>query len=125
MLVIGRTTKDAVVKQLKNERQVIEFSIAVNDWYTPKGSQSGVKTATFFNCSYWLNPRMAERLKKGTLVELFGRVSVNVFKDMKGKAKGSLNFHVSNMKIHHLAKGETIADTATAPISDPVDDLPF
>jgi len=126
MLVIGRITKDAVVKQLKNERQVIEFSIAVNDWYKPKGSQSGVKVSTFFNCSYWLNPRIAERLKKGTLVELSGRAGVNVYNDMKGEAKDSLIFHVNNIKIHQMVKaGITSALPVAKPISEPGDDLPF
>ena len=126
MLVIGRITKDAVVKQLKDERQVIEFSIAVNDWYKPKGSQTGVKVSTFFNCSYWLNPRIAERLKKGTLVELSGRAGVNVYNDMKGEAKGSLSFHVNNIKVHQTAKSETTSVVPAAePVSEPVDDLPF
>ena len=126
MLVIGRITKDAVVKQLKDERQVIEFSIAVNDWYKPKGSQTGVKVSTFFNCSYWLNPRIAERLKKGTLVELSGRAGVNVYNDMKGEAKGSLSFHVNNIKVHQTAKSETTSVVPAAePVSEPVEDLPF
>ena len=127
MLVIGRITKDAVVKQLKDERQVIEFSIAVNDWYKPKGSEIGVKVSTFFNCSYWLNPRIAERLKKGTLVELSGRAGVNVYNDMKGEAKGSLIFHVNNIKIHQMTKAGTAFTTVPAPesVSEPDDDLPF
>lgn len=126
MLVIGRITKDAVAKQLKDERQVIEFSIAVNDWYKPKGSEAGVKVSTFFNCSYWLNPRIAERLKKGTLVELSGRAGVNVYNDMKGEAKGSLIFHVNNIKIHQMVKAVTAtALPAAESISEPVDDLPF
>ena len=127
MLVIGRITKDAVVKQLKDERQVIEFSIAVNDWYKPKGSETGVKVSTFFNCSYWLNPRIAERLKKGTLVELSGRAGVNVYNDMKGEAKGSLIFHVNNIKIHQMTKAGTAFTTVPAPesVSEPDDDLPF
>ena len=126
MLVIGRITKDAVVKQLKDERQVIEFSIAVNDWYKPEGSQTGVKVSTFFNCSYWLNPRIAERLKKGTLVELSGRAGVNVYNDMKGEAKGSLIFHVNNIKIPQMIKaGTTSALPAEGSVSEPDDDLPF
>lgn len=127
MLVIGRITKDAVVKQLKDEKKVVEFSIAVNDWYKPKGNPQGVKVSTFFNCSYWINYNVAERLKKGTLVELFGRAGVNVYNDMKGDAKGSLTFHVNNLKIHQSIKTDSASNTAAAPesISEPVEDLPF
>jgi single-strand DNA-binding protein len=128
MLVIGRVTENAVVKQLKDERQVVNFSIAVNDWYKPKDSEQGVKVTTFFTCSYWRSTRIAERLKKGALVELFGRVSVNAYTNMQGEPKGTLNFHVNNIKIHQSPKSET-AEAATVPdaanVTEPIDDLPF
>ncbi len=128
MLVIGRITKDAVVKQLKDERQVVEFSVAVNDWYRPKGNEQGVKVTTYFNCSYWINSKMADRLKKSALVELFGRVGVNVYNDMQGQAKGSLTFHVNNIKVHQSPKTEA-AEVNTVPaaadVTEPIDDLPF
>lgn len=41
MGLIGRLTKDAVVAQLKDERQVVNFTIACNDSYKPKGNDSG------------------------------------------------------------------------------------
>ena len=36
MVLIGRLTKDAVVSQLKDDRQVVNFTLAVNDGYKPK-----------------------------------------------------------------------------------------
>lgn len=126
MLVTGRITADATVKQLKDERSVVNFSVAVNDWYKPKGSEQAVKVVTFFNCSYWVNIRIAERLKKSSLVELYGRVSVNVFTNLQGEAKGSLNLHVNNIKILQIPKQETTTDIPTAEsITEPIDDLPF
>lgn len=126
MLVIGRITKDAVVKQLSGERQVVEFSIAVNDWYKPKGSEQGVKVTTYFNCSYWINTAIAERLKKSALVELYGRVSINAYNDLEGNAKGSLNFHINNIKVLQTTKQEATDSIATAEsITEPIDDLPF
>lgn len=128
MLIIGRVTENAVVKQLKDERQVVTFSFAVNDWYKPKDSEQGVKVTTFFNCSYWRSTRIAERLKKGALVELFGRVSVNAYTNRQGESKGTLNFHVNNIKIHQSPKSDT-AKAATvagaANVTEPVGDLPF
>lgn len=126
MLVIGRITKDAVVKQLSDERQVVEFSIAVNDWYKPKGSDQGVKVTTYFNCSYWINTAIAERLKKSALVELYGRVSINAYNDLEGNAKGSLNFHINNIKVLQTTKQEVADSIPTAEsITEPIDDLPF
>lgn len=127
MLVIGRITKDAVVKTIKDDRQVVEFSLAVNDWYKPKGAEQSVKVTTYFNCAYWLNAKIVQRLTKGVLVEAVGRVSVNVYKDMNGEAKGSLNFHVNTINIHSTQKTDPVATTtvAAADITAPVDDLPF
>ena len=75
-LVVGRITKDAVVNQLKDERQVINFTLAINDYYKPRNGE-GKYIATYINCSYWMNPKLAERITKGTLVEATGRIYVN------------------------------------------------
>lgn len=125
MTIIGRITKDAVVKQLSGDLQVVEFSIAVNDYYRPKGAEQGVKLTTYFNCAYWLNSKKSEQLKKGVLVELFGRVGMNVYNDMRGEAKGSLTFHVNNIKIHRWQKQETTVVPNPDEITEPIDDLPF
>ena len=126
MTIIGRITKDAAVNTLKDERKVVNFSVAVNDSYKPRGGER-TEVTTYYNCSYWMSEKLAERMKKGTLVELFGRAGVNVYNDMKGEAKGSLNFHVNNIKIHQTSKAETTLNTvpAVGSISEPVDDLPF
>ena len=132
MLIIGRITKDAVVNQLKDDREVVNFSVAINDYYKTKGSEQGVKTTTFVNCSYWISSKIAARLTKGTLVELNGRISVNAWLDKEGNPKGSLNCHVNNITIHQAGSGITVdgsgklqpSGTATG-ITEPVDDLPF
>ena len=124
MLIIGRITKDAVVNQTKTERQVVSFSIAVNDWYKSKGSEQPVKTTTFFNCSYWRSAAITERLKKGAVVELFGRVSVNIYTNAQGETKGALNFHVNSIKIHH-SKAANLEIVTRPDGMQQTDDLPF
>ena len=104
MELVGRITKDAVVNQLKDERKVVNFSIAVNDYYKPKNSEEGIKITTYVNCSYWISTKIAERLTKGTLVEIVGRAYVNAYKGADGEPKASLNCHVNNIKIHSLGK---------------------
>jgi single-strand DNA-binding protein len=123
MVVVGRLTQDAAVKTLKDERKVVNFSIAVNDGYTDKKTSKWVATPTFFSCSYWLSTAIAQRLKKGNLVELNGRVSVNAWKDMQGEANASLNYHVDSIKLHGGAKKEEVPSTP-APQGG-TDDLPF
>ena len=105
MILIGRLTKNATTTTLKDERKVVvNFSIAINNWYKPKGSEKGVKVTTFVNCSYWLSTAIATRLTKGSLVELSGRLQVNAYIGFDGEAKGTLNCHVNSITIHQVGK---------------------
>ena len=122
--IIGRLTRDAVVKNLKDDRQVVEFSVAVNDFFKKKGDEKGTTVTNYFNCSFWLNPKAAERLKKGALVQLFGRLTVNPYTDLQGNPKASLNYHVNSFTVHQMPKTETVT-TKAEDIAEPVDDLPF
>ena len=99
MEITGRLTRDAVVANTAKDRQVVNFSIAVNDTYKAKGSTEVKKIVTYIDCSYWLSAGIAQWLKKGTMVELFGRIGVNAYLSSDGKAVGSLTFHTSNIKI--------------------------
>jgi len=131
MEITGRITADAKLSTLKDGRQVVNFSVAVNDRYKPKGSEVAVKVATFFKCSYWMNPGIAQHLTKGTLVELTGRVSARAWTGNDGEAHAGLNFHTSNIKLHGGGKkSETVQATAqtgsnTTTVQGSEDDLPF
>lgn len=121
MVFIGRITKDASVTTLKDERKVVNFTIAINDRYKKKGTDTWEQIATYVNCAYWISTEVAKRLTKGSLVELTGRLYVNAYTDMKGDAKGSLNCHVNSITVHHQVK------TTAAPVKteEPAEDLPF
>lgn len=97
MTIVGRLTKDAQVNTLVDDRKVVNFSIAVNDTFrTKKGGQ--IKVTSYFNCAYWINDGVAERLRKGTLVQVDGRVFASAFIGADGTAKASLNCHVNNIQ---------------------------
>ncbi|HEY8687922.1 MAG TPA: single-stranded DNA-binding protein [Chitinophagaceae bacterium] len=127
MELVGRITKDAVVTQLKDERKVVNFSIAVNDFYKPKNGE-GVKITTYVNCSYWISEKIAEKLTKATLVEINGRIFVNAYKGADGEAKAALNCHVNTIKIHSFGKKETAViseENYENTAKEATDDLPF
>ena len=131
MEIIGRLTKDAVVAKVSNEKQVVNFSIAVNDSYRPKNSTEPVKIVTYIDCSYWISTGVAQYLKKGTAVELYGRIGLNVYIGSDACAHGSLTFHTSNIKIIAFVGGDAqrAGNAASAILeklsgNDP-DDLPF
>ena len=129
MEITGRIVKDASVFKLKENREVVNFSIAVNDSYKPKGSDEVKKIVTYIDCSYWLSAKSAQWLKKGTVVELFGRIGQNVYIGNDGQAHGSLTFHTSHIKILAFAKeqGQTPQAGIEAKTSSQkeADDLPF
>jgi single-strand DNA-binding protein len=127
MTIIGRITKDAIVNTTKDGRNVVNFSIAINESYKPKGGNR-VKVTTYCNCSYWLSEKIAENLKKGTLLEVTGRIYVSSYVSSDGTAKASLNCHVSNIKIHAWPKEVEVVgitnQTTSASEADS-DDVPF
>lgn len=122
MVLIGRITKDATVKKLKDEREVVNFSIAINDYYKPKGGSEGVTLTTYYNCSYWISSKIAQRLTKGSLVEISARIYINAYNGLDGKAKATLNCYVNSITVHQHIKCK---ETTTAAKEEIADDLPF
>ena len=131
MNIVGRITRNAEINTLKNDKQVVNFSVAINDSYKTKQGERREQT-TYYNCSYWLSPNVAKILTKGTLVELTGRASSSGWITKDGEIKSGLNFHTSNIKVHGGGKK---SDTEEQPASQPQksnafaedtdDDLPF
>ena len=132
MNIIGRLTRDAEVRSLSNEKQVVNFSIAANDSYKNKQGER-VEQTTYFDCAYWLTAKVAEFLTKGTLVELTGRVSSRAWVGKDGEIHAGLNFHTSQIKLHGGGNKRKITEQATkktdtAKVMQPqadADDLPF
>lgn len=127
MTITGRLTADATVNTTKDERKVVNFSVAINDSYKPKGGER-VKVTTYCNCSYWISEKLAQYLTKGTLLELDGRIYVTPYVSKAGEARASLNCHVSNIKF--LAKPKEVEvigrpAEATQVASPNGDDMPF
>lgn len=130
MEITGRLTADASVATTKSDKQVVNFSIAINDNYKPKDSDEFKEVTIYVNCAYWLNAKAANRLKKGALVQLYGRIGMNVYNNSDGQAVGALTYHVNDFKVLAIAKPKQ-DNTASAPLNHPqqgnenVDDLPF
>lgn len=122
----GRLTKDAVVATTAG-KQVVNFGLADNDTYKPKGSDSYTKITTFFSCAYWQSVKVASVLRKGTIVTVKGRVGAKAYLSKLGEPKAELTFHVDGFKIVAFArKPETNIDKATpVATAQQEDDLPF
>ncbi|QEE49855.1 single-stranded DNA-binding protein [Flavobacterium alkalisoli] len=139
MEITGRLTADAQVRTLSDNRQVVNFSVAVSDSYKARSGERITQTE-FFDCSYWIATGIAQYLTKGTIVELSGRVSARAWVDSEGNAKAGLNFHTSKITLHGggvaTDKAQPVNQTAAseAPVYEAEvvpngtasdDDLPF
>jgi single-strand DNA-binding protein len=136
MNITGRLTKDAKVSTLSDSRQVVNFSVAINESYKNRKGDK-VEQTTFFDCAYWISPRVAEWLTKGTVVELTGMVSARAWTGNDGEPRAGLNFNTSNIKLHGGGKksegaqevktGQTEeqGESKKATLKQPEDDIPF
>jgi single-strand DNA-binding protein len=136
MNITGRVTRDAKVTTLSDSRQVVNFSVAINESYKNKKGDK-VEQTTFFECAYWISPRVAEWLTKGTVVELTGMVSARAWTGNDGEPRAGLNFNTSNIKLHGGGKksegaqamktGQTAeqGENKKATLKEPEDDMPF
>ncbi len=127
MTITGRLTKNAVVNTLPDERKVVTFSLAINDSYKSKGGERTTVT-TYCNCSYWISEKIAEHLKKSSLLEINGRIYVTAYVSAGGKAKASLNCQVSDIKILAWPKEAAVIERpveASEAVSQNSDDMPF
>lgn len=130
MNITGRLTRDAEVRTTAQDKQVVNFSVAINDSYRNKQGER-IEQTTYFDCSYWITPNVAKLLTKGTLVELSGRVSTRAWAGNDGELRAGLNFHTSQIKLHGGSrKTETLQATAQTESNkvtaqETEDDLPF
>ena len=125
MNIIGRVTKDAEVRTLSNSKQVVNFSVATNDSYRNKSGER-IEQTTYFDCAYWISPKVVKILTRGTLVELTGRVSARAWTGNDGETHAGLNFNTSQIKLHGGGKkSETVQATTGTNNNKTQDDLPF
>ena len=130
MNITGRLTRNAEVRTTSQDKQVVNFSVAINDSYRNKQGER-IEQTTYFDCSYWITPNVAKLLTKGTLVELSGRVSTRAWAGNDGELRAGLNFHTSQIKLHGGSrKTETVQATAQTEnnkvtAQETADDLPF
>jgi single-strand DNA-binding protein len=137
MEITGRLTANAEVRKAKGDKKVTGFTIAMNRSYLKDGER--IEITKYVDCSYWINSGVAEFLKKGALVLLYGDMDVNAWIDKEGNAKGRLTFHTQTIKILAFAgkkedeklngdkpnAGKNNAKKATANGAPEEDDMPF
>ena len=125
MEITGRITADAKVNTVKGDKEVVNFSIAVNDRYKVKGTNEVKEFVTFINVAWWMGTGITKILKKGAIVTVAGRLSCNAYIDLNGNAKASINFNANKIDLIHSKKSEAVAEVQAAEVTAPLEDLPF
>lgn len=123
MEIIGRLTANAQVSEIKDGRKVVNFNVAVNDYYKTKAGEARTVTE-FFRCAYWISPKVAKLLTKGTLVSLYGRAGTDAYMGKDGEPRASLKFHTSQIKILSTRRKRKESENEVQS-ENSKDDLPF
>jgi single-strand DNA-binding protein len=130
MLFTGRITANADVTAVKGDKQVVNFTVAINQRWTNKDGDKKEKSA-FVNCAYWRNTGIAEYLTKGAVVEISGWVEAQGYKTNAGEANGRLVCTCDNIKLFSVVAkatretGKEGKAKAVAGSGADDDDLPF
>jgi single-strand DNA-binding protein len=129
MEITGRLTADAEVRTTGKGKELVAFTVVINDYYKPKEGEAQ-EFEEYFNCSYWLSTKIADSLLKGSIVTVTGRVYLNQYKGKDGEHHANLAFHANAIKI--IAKGGKKATAAMPAAIEGAtagnitkDDLPF
>lgn len=134
--LIGNVVKDATVKTVSSDKQVINFTIVLNYRYK-KANGGVVEHPTFIDCEYWSKSEVYKYITKGRLVEVFGRIYPHAYQNLKGEVKGVIRCYVNIIELHssksqgqpNQQSGNTITpnENEIEPVEIPAgaDDLPF
>jgi len=130
--IIGNLGGDAVVRDAGGMK-AIGFSVAHSEKWTDKNGNKQERT-TWINCTYWKQEgktKIAEYLKKGTLVVVEGVPSVRGYKTNAGEIGASLELQVKDIRFLGGNNSQTTnasvpgVDTPPVPSPGKEDDLPF
>ena len=118
-IITGRLTADAEVREVSQDARVVGFTLAVNHSYLIGEKRKEV--ARFFECSYWRGAGIADFLKKGDIVQVFGHVGCRAYVTKDAEAAAAMTFRVSEIKLFSSgAKRNNAAES-----EEQAGDLPF
>lgn len=84
VILVGRLTKDPVLRKTQTGKSVARFTLAVNRRF--KGSNQE-QSADFVSCVAWDQRAdfLGQYVKKGTLISIEGRIQTGSYDDPSGK----------------------------------------
>jgi single-strand DNA-binding protein len=106
MLFTGRLTGNAAIKTVKDNKSLIEFTVALNQKWKNKAGEKKEKSV-FVDCTYWRNTGLAEYLGKGAVVEISGWMEADAYQSTTRGLQSRLVCTCDTIKLFSpVAKGE-------------------
>lgn len=136
VVLVGRITRDPVLRKTPNGTSVVSFTIACNR----RVKQQGQPNVDFINCVAWNRTAdfMAQYVKKGALLGLEGRIQTRNYDDKDGKRVYVTEVVADSVQFLESKKAAESGgnEAYTAPVMQnneytdytadiPTDDLPF
>lgn len=121
VILMGRLTKDPVVRSTQSGKEIAQFTLAVD---RRKGEQS----ADFISCQAWeKKAEFAEKyLKKGTKVALSGHIQTGSYTDRDGKKVYTTDIVVEDIEFAESKKADAPDNDGFVPVPDDFGkELPF
>jgi single-strand DNA-binding protein len=112
--IIGNIGKDAEIRKLDNDKNVVSFSVAVTEKYKDKES------TVWFNCQKWNAEPLVQYLKQGAKVYVEGKIQE---REHEGKKYWSVN--VDSLEIVKFAGDGKKQDAIPEQQQEQDDGLPF
>ena len=97
VVIVGRAGKDPEMKYFESGKVKTTFSVAVNRW----DSKTKAETTDWFNIELWDKSAevAGEYVKKGKLVAIDGRLTVNKWKDASGADREWFTVRANNLRL--------------------------
>ncbi len=104
VVIVGRAGQDADIKYYESGKIKTSFSLAANRW----DSKTKAEVTDWFNIDVWDKQAefAGEYVKKGRLVAVDGRISINKWKDASGEERERYLVIANNIRLLGSKKDE-------------------
>lgn len=110
--LIGRLTKDAEKREIKDKGAFLNFSIAVNESYKKDGQWQ--ERTDYFDVEMFVkNPENLEKkLKKGNQVLVIGKLRQNIWEDKEGNKHSKVKVQAQRVVLLKSVEATTSEEVA-------------
>lgn len=123
--LVGRLGQDPELKQLQNDNQVCQASLATSESYKDKAGE-WQQSSEWHNLVIWGdNGSRFSQMPKGTLLFLEGKIKTQKYQDKEGKDRYSTKIVVSYFRRLEKKEGQQTATAYSSNNQNTADDLPF